>query len=51
MVGFANSVREGHVASILIGERDDGSGQGVKNLANIQKRVREEADKIYPPII
>src|SRR5579863_87932 len=51
LVAFANSVRPGHVATILIGERDDGSVQGVSNPDGIQKKVREECDEIYPPIV
>ncbi len=51
MVAFANSVRPEHEAVILIGERDDGTAQGIKNLDNAQKTIRKEADKIYPPII
>ncbi|MGI8543430.1 MAG: AlbA family DNA-binding domain-containing protein [Aridibacter sp.] len=51
MVAFANSVRPEHSATILIGERDDGTVRGVKNPDAIQKRVRKEADKIYPAII
>jgi len=51
MVAFANSVRPGHVAVILIGECDDGSVLGVSNPDNIQKRVRKEADAIYPAIV
>lgn len=51
MVAFANSVKPGHVAVILIGEKDDGAVQGVKNADHIQKKVREEAEKIYPAII
>jgi hypothetical protein len=41
----------GHTARLLIGEKDDGSIQGVTNPDNIQKRIREECDKIYPPIL
>jgi hypothetical protein len=51
LVAFANSVKPGHIATILIGERDDGTVQGVVNPDNIQKRVRKECDKIYPPIL
>jgi hypothetical protein len=51
LVAFSNSVRPGHTATILIGEKDDGNIQGVKNPDNIQKTVREECDKIYPPIV
>jgi len=51
IVAFANSVRPGHIAVILIGERDDGTVAGVSNPDNIQKRVREECDKIYPPVL
>jgi len=51
LVAFANTVRPGHVATILIGERDDGAPEGLSNADEIQKRVRREADKIYPHII
>lgn len=51
MVAFANSVRPEHIATILIGERDDGTAQGVTNPDVIQKKIRKEADKIYPAII
>jgi len=51
MVAFANSVAEGHVAVILIGELDDGIVQGVTNPDNIQKKIRQEAEKIYPDIV
>lgn len=51
MVAFANSVRPEHSATILIGERDDGTVRGVNNPDAIQKKVRKEADKIYPAII
>jgi hypothetical protein len=50
MVAFANSVAPGDTAKIFIGERDDDTVQGVTNADNIQKRVRQEADKIYPEI-
>ena len=51
LVAFANSVRPGQVAMLLIGEQDDGTVQGVKNPDNIQKRIRQVCEKIYPPII
>lgn len=51
LVAFANSVRAGHTATILIGEKDDGTAQGVTNPDQIQKRVRQECEKIYPPIV
>lgn len=51
LVAFANSVKPGHIAVILIGERNDGTIDGVRNPDNIQKKVREEADRIYPPIL
>jgi predicted HTH transcriptional regulator len=50
LVAFANSVRPGHVAKILIGERDDGTPEDLDPDV-VQKTVRKEADKIYPPII
>jgi len=51
LVGFANTVKPGHQAVLLIGEKNDGTAQGVKNPDNIQKKVREECDKIYPDIL
>lgn len=51
MVAFANSVKPGHIATILIGEKNDGSIAGVINPDNIQKKVRETCDNIYPPIL
>lgn len=36
---------------LVIGEKDDGSVQGVKNPENIQRNVREVASKIYPSIL
>jgi len=50
-VAFSNSVRPEHVAVVLIGERDDGTIQGVSDPDRIQKTVRKECDKIYPPIL
>ena len=44
LVAFSNSVRPGHTATILIGEKDGGTIQGVINPDNIQKTVREECD-------
>ena len=51
LVAFANSVRPGHVATILIGEKDDGSVQGVTNPDQIQKTIREKCESIYPPVV
>jgi hypothetical protein len=51
LVAFANSVRPGHIATILIGERDDGTVGGVTDPDNIQQTVRKTAEKVYPPII
>ena len=51
IVAFANSVRPGHTATILIGEKDDGSVQGVTNPDRIQQRVRETCDDVYPAIV
>lgn len=48
LVAFANSVRPDHVATILIGERDDRTAAGVTNADNIQKGVRKEAEKFIP---
>jgi hypothetical protein len=50
LVAFANSVAPGDTAKIFIGEQDDGAVQGVTDADNIQKRVKKEADKIYPEI-
>jgi hypothetical protein len=51
LVAFANSVKPEHTAVILIGEKDDGTVQGVTDADNIQKTIRKHCDKIYPPII
>lgn len=51
LVAFSNSVKPGHVAQILIGEKDDGTVQGVTNPDKLQKSIRRECDKIYPPIL
>jgi hypothetical protein len=50
MVAFANSVAPHDVATILIGEKDDGTVQGVTNVESIQRSVAKEAEKIYPEI-
>lgn len=51
LVAFANSVRPDHTATVLIGEKNDGSVQGVTNPDEIQKKVRRETERVYPPII
>ena len=51
LVAFANSVRPGHTAVIVIGEADDGTVFGVRNPDNIQKSIRAECEKIYPDIV
>lgn len=51
LVAFSNSVKPDHTAVILIGEKDNGDIQGVSNPDNIQKKIRKECDKIYPPIL
>lgn len=48
LVAFANSVKPGHIATILIGEADDGTAVGVASPESVQQRVRKEAEKIYP---
>lgn len=49
-VAFANSVKPGHTAQILIGECDDGSVPGVTDADKMQRDIRVELEKIYPPI-
>ncbi|OFW05507.1 MAG: hypothetical protein A3G20_06750 [Acidobacteria bacterium RIFCSPLOWO2_12_FULL_59_11] len=51
LVAFANSVRPEHTATILIGEKNDGTVQGVTNPDQIQKKVRSDCDEIYPSIV
>ena len=51
LVAFSNSVQPGHIAVLLIGEKNDGSIQGVTNPDNIQKQVRRECEQIFPPIL
>ncbi|MFQ5964681.1 MAG: helix-turn-helix domain-containing protein [Candidatus Scalinduaceae bacterium] len=50
IVAFANSVKQGHTAKFYIGERDDGTTEGVVNPETTQITVQEVCDKIYPPI-
>ena len=50
LVAFANSVAPDDTAQIFIGEKDDGTVQGVTDVDSIQKSVKKEADKIYPEI-
>lgn len=50
-VAFANSVKPDHVATVLIGEMDDGSVQGVTNPHEIQRTVRKECERIFPSIL
>jgi hypothetical protein len=47
---FANSVRPGHIAAILIGECNDGSVPGVTDADGLQRKIRTELERIYPPI-
>ncbi len=51
LVAFANSVAPGHVATILVGEGDDGTAQGLRNPDQTQKTVRKECEQIYPSIL
>lgn len=51
LVAFANSVKPGHTAVLLIGERNDGAVVGVTNPDNIQKTVRSKCEEIYPDIL
>lgn len=50
LVAFANSVAPGDTAQIFIGERDNGTVQGVTDTDKIQKSVTKEAGRIYPEI-
>jgi len=50
LVAFANSVSPEDTAQIFIGEKDDGTVQGVTSPDAIQKAVQREAEKIYPEI-
>ena len=51
LVAFANSVKPGHTAVLLIGEKNDGTVAGVTDPDSIQKTVRKECEKIYPDIL
>ena len=51
LVAFANSIKPGHTAVLLIGENDDGVAQGVTNPDLTQKTIREKTESIYPPIV
>jgi len=50
-VAFANSVRPGHTALILVGEGNDGVVSGVENPDDFQRKVRKELEAIYPSIV
>jgi hypothetical protein len=50
IVAFTNSVKPGQTAKFYIGERDDGTAEGVANPEKTQITVQEACDKIYPPI-
>lgn len=50
LVAFANSVAPGDTATLYIGEKDDGTVQGVSNADNLQKKIKDIAAKIYPEI-
>ena len=47
-VAFANSVRPGHTAIILIGEENDGKVSGVADPDEFQMKIRRELEAIYP---
>jgi hypothetical protein len=51
LVGFSNSVKPGHQAILLIGEKDDGTIQGVTDPDSIQKTIRKTCEDIYPSIL
>ena len=51
IVAFANSVKPDHIAVLKIGVDNSGFVKGVTNPDSIQKRVRSECDKIYPPVL
>src|SRR5438270_2175580 len=50
-VAFANSVKPGHVAIMLVGESNDGSVSGVPDVDKMQRELRSEFENIYPPIL
>jgi len=50
-VAFANSVRPDHTAVILVGEGNEGIVSGLANPDVQQRKIRDELDKIYPPIV
>ena len=49
LVGFANSVREGEMAVLFLGARNDGRHPGLADADNCQKKVAGVARKCYPP--
>ena len=50
-VAFANSIRPGHTALILVGEENGGKVSGVGDPDGFQMKVRKELEEIYPPIV
>src|SRR3989442_5803 len=51
LIAFANSVKPGQTATLLIGERNDGTVQGVADPDAMQKHVNRLCkEDIYPPL-
>jgi len=50
LVGFANSVREGEMAVLFLGARNNGQHPGLGDADDCQKKVAGAAKKCYPPI-
>jgi|CXWL01.1.fsa_nt_gi hypothetical protein len=50
-VAFANSVRPGDVAIVLLGEDDEGNAKGIGDADRFQIKIRRIIDKIYPAIV
>lgn len=50
-VAFANSVRPGDTAIVLIGEDDDGNVVGLSDPDGFQIKIRKIIEKIYPAIV
>jgi hypothetical protein len=50
LVAFANSVRDGEVAVLFLGARNDGNHPGLLDADDTQKKVAGIANRCYPPV-
>src|SRR5262245_8678166 len=51
LVAFANSVPDGREGVLLIGQGPDKKIVGVVNPDELQRSIKEWADRCYPPVV